>query len=185
MTIVFLSGSRKIGRLNEEIRLRIDSMIEKRLGLVIGDANGADKAMQAYLAESDYRDVTVYFVGDAPRNNIGRWPEKHVLAHESLSGRDYYAQKDKHMSTLADFGFILWNGQSAGSVQNMLWLLSDKKKVVVYLSPQGRFYNVKTQDELIEMLLMCDEETLDDLGKKVALPDRLQRANRRQTSLSL
>ena len=184
MTTVFLSGSRTIGRINNEVRFRLDNMIENDHAIVVGDANGADKAMQAYLAEREYGDVTVYFVGDAPRNNVGGWPEKRVPADEKLPGRNFYSQKDRYMSKLADFGLVLWNGKSAGSVQNMIWLLSNGKKAVVYLSLRGRFCNLKTQDELIEMLSSFGEEVLDDIGKKIALPIQLQKSNRRQASMS-
>ena len=152
MTTVFLSGSRKISRIGEDVRRRIDNMVENRLTIVAGDANGADKAMQSYLAELAYNDVTVYFVGDAPRNNVGRWPTKNVVVHEKLSGRDFYAQKDGAMAKIADFGFVLWDGRGSGSVQNMLALLKDNKKVVVYVAPEKRFYNFKTQDELVGLL---------------------------------
>jgi hypothetical protein len=184
MTTVFLSGSRKIGRISEEVRRRLDNMVENQLAIVAGDANGADKAMQSYLAELKYIDVTVYFVGDAPRNNVGQWPAQHVVGDDRLSGRDFYAQKDKAMSQIADCGFVLWDGKSSGSVQNMFWLLGQGKKVVVYFAPEKRFCNFKTQDELVELLIRCDDEVLDEISRKVTLPDALKKANRKQTSLN-
>jgi len=184
MTTVFLSGSRKIGRVGAEVRRRIDNMVENHLTIVAGDANGADRAMQSYLAELGYRDVTIYFVGDAPRNNVGDWPTKNVLVDEKLSGRDFYAQKDRAMAKTADFGFVLWDGKSSGSVQNMLWLLMENKTVVVYLAPEKQFYNFKTQNELVELLIRCDDETLDDIDRKISLPDRLKKTNRKQQALN-
>jgi hypothetical protein len=185
MTTVFLSGSRKISRFGAEVRRRMDNMVENRLTIVAGDANGADKAMQSYLAELGYDDVTVYFVGDAPRNNVGHWPTRNVVVEEGLSGRDFYAQKDREMAKIADFGFVLWDGKSSGSVQNMLSLVTENKTVVVYFAPEKQFYNFKTQNELVELLVRCDDVTLDDIGRKITLPDRLQKANRRQGSLHL
>jgi hypothetical protein len=184
MTTVFLSGSRKIGRIGDEIRQRIDKMVANDLAVVTGDANGADKAMQGYLAELKYRNVTIYFVGDEPRNNVGRWPTKNIAASERLSGRDFYAQKDLAMAKIADFGFVLWDGKSSGSVQNMVWLLAEGKKAVVYLSPEGRFHNIKTQDELVRLLMTCEDDVLDELERKIQLPAALKRANRKQPSLN-
>lgn len=184
MTTVFLSGSRKIGRITDEVRYRLDNMVESRLTIITGDANGADKAMQAYLAELQYGDVTIYFVGEAPRNNVGDWPTKRVVADESLSGRDYYAQKDRAMSKLADYGFVVWDGKSSGSVQNMLWLVGEGRAVVVYFAPEKEFYNLRTQDELIELLEKCDDETLKEIGRKIDLPVRLKKLSRYQTSLN-
>jgi hypothetical protein len=141
--------------------------------------------MQAYLAELHYDNVMIYFVGDAPRNNVGSWPTKNIVGDPQLSGRDFYAQKDKEMSRIADCGLVLWDGKSSGSVQNMLWLLEEGKKVVVYVSPEKNFYNLRTEDEFVELLSRCKNEVLDDIGRKVTLPSRLKRSNRRQTSFNL
>jgi hypothetical protein len=185
MTIVFLSGSRKIGRIGDEVRRRIHNIVEKHLKVITGDANGADRAMQAYLAELQYEAVTIYFVGDAPRNNVGGWPTKNITGNPRLSGRDFYAQKDKEMSKIADCGFVLWDGKSSGSVQNMLWLLKEGKKVVVYVSPEKNFYNLRTEQEFVELLSQCKDEVLDDIGRKISLPSPLKRSSRRQTSFNL
>lgn len=185
MTTVFLSGSRKIGRISDDIRRRIDNMVEKGLEVVTGDANGADKAMQTYLAERGYKNVTIYYVGDAPRNNVGHWKTRNIPVDEKLSGRDFYAQKDREMSKIADFGFVLWDGKSPGSVQNMFWLSQEGKKLVVYFTPEKRFYSFCTQDDVIEFLSKRDNEVLDDIEKKITLPNMLKKANRRQASLNL
>ena len=55
MTKVFIAGSRRLSRLNAEVKRRIDTMIEKDFTILVGDANGADKAVQRYLAEKGYR----------------------------------------------------------------------------------------------------------------------------------
>lgn len=46
---VFIGGSRRISRLNDMIRERLDLIVNKKLQVLLGDANGADKAVQAYL----------------------------------------------------------------------------------------------------------------------------------------
>ncbi|GAB2179496.1 hypothetical protein [Dongia sp. agr-C8] len=183
MTVVFLSGSRKISRIGCDVRERIKNMVENHLKIVVGDANGADKAMQSCLHEMDYSEVTVHFVGAAPRNNIGHWPTRNVITSDRLSGRHFYAQKDKEMSRIADCGLVLWDGKSSGSVQNMFWLLAEGKKLVVYFAPEKRFYNFQSKDQLIEFLLRCDDDTLDELERKISIPERLRSANRRQVAL--
>ena len=183
MTTVFLSGSRKIGRIGDEVRGRLENMVQNGLTIVAGDANGADKAMQSCLHELGYPDVTVYFVGAAPRNNVGHWATRNVPVEANLSGREFYARKDQEMAKVADFGFVLWDGKSPGSVQNMFCLLRQNKTVVVYLAPEKRFYNFKTEDELLDVLEKCDDETLDDIGRKIALPERLKRSHRKQQVL--
>lgn len=185
MTTVFLSGSRKIARLGADVRGRLENMVQNGLTIVAGDANGADKAMQAYLHELRYPDVTIYFVGAAPRNNVGNWPTRHVVTDAKLQGRDYYAEKDREMAKVADLGFVLWDGKSSGSVQNMISLLAQKKAVVAYYAPEKQFHNLRTENELVDLLAGCDDATLDDIDRKITLPDRLRKANRRQQAFNL
>ena len=174
MTTVFLSGSRKISRINDAIRSRIDNMVSKGISIIVGDANGADKAMQSYLAEIAYQDVTVFCAGDHCRNNVGKWPAKNIAPDTSLSGRDFYVQKDKEMALLADFGLVLWDGKSAGSVGNILELLKSGKKVVVYYTPEKQFHNVGTTEDLRALLNKCDPEDLDVIKKKLRLTSSLR-----------
>jgi hypothetical protein len=184
MTTVFLSGSRTISRLGEDVRQRLQNMIDKGLTIITGDANGADKAMQAFLAEQGYSRVTIYYVGEAPRNNVGCWPVQRVAVEApARASRDFYAQKDHAMAKIADLGFVLWDGKSAGSLQNILWLLGEGKKAVVYFGPDKRFYTFKAQDEVVELLIKYDDDFLDDIERKIALPEELRKANRRQTLL--
>jgi hypothetical protein len=51
---VFGAGSRQISRLPAEVKTRLDTMIEKGFQILVGDANGADKAVQRYLADKSY-----------------------------------------------------------------------------------------------------------------------------------
>ena len=60
MRNVLIAGSRRLSRLNADVKLRIDTMIEKGFTILVGDANGADKAVQRYLAERGYRNVIVH-----------------------------------------------------------------------------------------------------------------------------
>ena len=55
MTKVFIAGSRQIARLPAEVKNRIDTMVDKGFQILVGDANGADKAVQRYLADKAER----------------------------------------------------------------------------------------------------------------------------------
>jgi hypothetical protein len=72
-TTVFLSGSRKISRLTDQVRVRLKNMIDQGFYIVVGDANGADKAIQSYFADCEYDKVVVFCAGDVCRNNVGDW----------------------------------------------------------------------------------------------------------------
>jgi len=50
---VFIGGSRAVSKLNVPLRARLDEFLRRGDTILIGDANGADKAVQQYLAERE------------------------------------------------------------------------------------------------------------------------------------
>lgn len=168
MTTVFLSGSRKLGRLNDDVRARIHNMIERGFDIVVGDANGADKAFQRYLANRGYRNVRVFCSGRVCRNNVGGWEVREVAADPKLRGRAFHTVKDKEMAAAADYGFVLWDGKSAGSLENMRELSRRGKKTVVYLAPEGRFATVARPADLDAL---AGTDALSPAAREDALPD--------------
>ena len=156
MKTVFLSGSRRISRLNESVRTRIQKILEQGFHIVVGDANGADKALQSYLADQAYRNVVVYCAGQNCRNNVGGWEVHEVPVNPKLKGRAFYTQKDKEMALQADYGLVLWDGKSVGSITNVYELLKSGKKAVVYLSPEKRFMNVNDLGDVDALIKNCE-----------------------------
>jgi hypothetical protein len=179
MTTVFISGSRKIGRLNAEIRDRLREMTERSDAVVVGDANGADRAVQKYLDELGYPRVTVYCSGSSCRNNVGSWPTRNVAVSPKLRGRAFYTKKDKAMADDADCGFVLWNGDSAGAIENIIELLKRGKTASVYLSLNGAFYLITSVSELRSMLSECTPDAIDDIDRKIGLNRALDKLGRK------
>jgi hypothetical protein len=70
MTTVFIGGSRAVARLNPMVREKLDDLMRRGCRILIGDANGADKAVQQHYAERGYRNLVVYCM-DRCRNNVG------------------------------------------------------------------------------------------------------------------
>ena len=68
---VFVGGSKTVTKLTDEAKLAIDELCADENSILIGDCFGADKLIQAYLVEREYRNVTIYVSGDKTRNNIG------------------------------------------------------------------------------------------------------------------
>ncbi|MGF1471644.1 MAG: hypothetical protein ACFB50_07880 [Rubrobacteraceae bacterium] len=174
MTTVFISGSRKLGRLNEEIRQRVQNIADQSFKIVLGDANGADKALQNYLRILNYPYVTVYCAGDRCRNNLGSWPTRSVNVPPNLKGRDFYTQKDKVMADEADYGLVFWDGKSPGALENVVELLKRNKKTLVYLSPKKSFYSIAAVSDLRSLLANCGQAELENINKKIGLERALQ-----------
>ncbi len=163
MTRVFIGGSRDVTRLDAEVQGRLARIVEKRLPVLVGDANGADKAVQRYLHERHFGDVEVFAADTSPRNNLGGWPVRVVRPTHARRDFDYYATKDRAMAAEATVGLMLWNGQSRGSLLNVLRLAAAGKPVVVYVTPKKAFVGVREERDLGTLLAGLDACALESL----------------------
>jgi len=168
-SIVFVAGSRQISRLPAEVGRRLDTMIEKGFQILVGDANGADKAVQRYLADKSYPNVLVHCMKDHCRNNVGDWPTREVAAPGGAKGFDYYSLKDRAMAEVAEYGLMLWDGKSKGTVNNVVNLSRDHKPVVVYISPTKQFRTIKTSDDLRDLLAQGDSDSVERIVNELHL----------------
>lgn len=78
MIKVFISGSMRIKRLDNNVLSRINNILEKHYSIVVGDADGVDSSVQEYLKQQGAKSVFVYCTGSRPRNNIGNWETNNV-----------------------------------------------------------------------------------------------------------
>jgi hypothetical protein len=148
MKSVFVAGSRAVSRLNSQVQERLDNIMKQNLDVLVGDANGADKAVQRYLAKCHYPNVVVYSM-DVCRNNVGGWPTRlHTATPGSKRDRHYYGIKDLAMAKDASCGFMLWDGASKGTLTNVINLLNARKKTLLYLSPKKLFFKLHSFDDL-------------------------------------
>lgn len=173
MSKVFFGGSRKMGRLSQAVRERTDNIIANGYLILLGDANGADKAMQTYLAEKNYRNVLVFCMGEVCRNNIGKWKTQNVHSSRNKKDFNYYSTKDVVMSDEGDYGFMLWDGKSKGTLNNILNLCERNKKVLVYFSPTKSFYTVKDRQDVSKLLEHCDPDSLRKFDQVLAIGPRI------------
>jgi len=144
VTKVFIGGSRRVSRLPTAVRQRLDRIVEKGLPVVVGDAKGADKAVQAYLLQQKYSPVEVFSSDTVPRNNLGGWPSRVIRPNHARRDFDYYATKDRQMAQEASVGLMLWDGESRGTLLNILRLVTHTKPVVVYVAPEKTFVEVRS-----------------------------------------
>jgi hypothetical protein len=173
---VFVAGSRQISRLPSEVKARLDTMIEKGLQILVGDANGADKAVQRYFADKTYPNVLVHCMKDHCRNNIGNWPTRHVVAPRGAKGFEYYSVKDRAMAEAAEYGLMLWDGKSKGTVNNVVNLSRDHKPVVVYVAPTRQFRTIKSFEDLKGLLAQGDSDSVERIVNELHLNVVQQRA---------
>lgn len=156
-SIVFVAGSRQISRLPAEVSSRLDTMIEKGFQVLVPN-------------------VLVHCMKDHCRNNVGYWPTREVDAPRGARGFDYYSLKDRAMAEAAEYGLMLWDGKSKGTVNNIVNLSRDRKPVVVYVAPTKQFRTIRTADDLRELLAQGDSDSVDRIVSELHLGFVMQRA---------
>lgn len=148
---VFIGGARAITRLDANVQARLQSLIQSGCHVVIGDAAGADKSVQKVLSDHQYKPVTVYASNGIVRNNLGDWPVIAVPVPDKASGFDFYACKDRQMAEVADIGFMIWNGKSRGTFENISNLTSRHKPCLVYYTPKKVFLVIKDSATAVKL----------------------------------
>ena len=173
MTNVFLGGSRNISKLNKAVKERIKNIINKQFTILIGDADGADKAFQLFLKVNNYNNVLVYCSGNSCRNNLADWETVNIGEDSKIKNISFYMIKDGEMANNADYGFMLWDGKSAGTLNNVINLLSKQKTTLLYFSPHKKFYSISNVEIIFDILDHCDFEDLKKIDKKINYKNRL------------
>ena len=87
MEKIFIAGSISIKKLDESVTRRIDKMMNQGYEIILGDADGIDKAVQNYLNIQGYSKVTVYHSGTAVRNNILTSSSEYFTSYFSLHSK--------------------------------------------------------------------------------------------------
>ena len=169
MTKVFIGGSRRTSRLNTHIRERLDGIMERGGSIIVGDANGADKALQEYLHGKHYRNVEIFCTEGVCRNNIGNWPKRDIPANTSKRDAQFYSVKDRAMAQEATTGIMMWDGQSVGTLLNIFRLLMLDKKAVLYAVKEKRFLEFNCQIDWEIFLQKRDMDLQKNVEKRKKL----------------
>lgn len=184
MTKVFIGGSREVSKLNKDLKDRIDNIIRNEFLILIGDANGIDKAVQKYLNEKDYNNVIVFCMKGLCRNNIGSWKTNYVeITDSSKKSFDYYSTKDLEMAKETDYGFLIWDAKSKGTLNNAINLLKLNKKILMYFYPDKNFCVINTFSDLKHLLSKCNKASLEVFEKKLHISQILNESNDKQSSI--
>ena len=141
-----------IKELDENVYRKLNSICEKEYNVLVGDADGIDSSVQKFLKEKKYKNVTIFASNGMARNNYGNWEIENVIVDNNITRFDFYAQKDLEMAKNADIGFMIWNGKSKGTFNNMINLLNLEKEVILYFVPNQKFYYFKTMKDLNNFL---------------------------------
>lgn len=185
MQTVFIAGSIKIKRLHPLFVERIANIVREGMFVVVGDANGADTSIQAELLAQSASDVTVFCTGDKPRNNLGNWKVHQIQSLAQPGTRAYFTAKDTEMAERADFGLMLWDAASTGTLSNVFELLSQGKKSVVFVNRERKFLNVKQNDDILDLVNFMSEGARKAADRKIRLSEKVSRLTGYQSRLAV
>ncbi len=126
---LFISGSKSISILSDEVKAILDKYIALDTEFLVGDCYGVDAAVQTYLDSKGYSNVTIYCSGEFPRN----WfvcPAQICSCAEAakgLTGSEFHYVKDIQMANDCDQAIMIWDGKSKGTAENIRRIKELKK----------------------------------------------------------
>ena len=183
METVFIAGSIAISRLDSRVKERISKAVGAGLWVAVGDADGADTSIQEHLASINAEHVTVYCSGDRPRNNVGDWAVEHVYPDAAPGTRGYFTAKDVKMAAAANYGLMIWDAKSTGTLSNVIELLKAKKKSVVFVNKAKMFVTVADGHSLEQLLENMSDVAKAKAERKMGLFTKVAAFNQPQYSL--
>ncbi len=169
MTKVFVSGSMKIKHLDSKVVDRLKNIVDSKYSVIVGDADGVDNSVQEYLKTQGTTSVVVYCSGEKPRNNLGRWTIKNVATTSKAGTRDYFTAKDKAMAEDCDYGFMVWDARSTGTLSNAIELVGKKKVALVYVNKAKQFLKIKDVQDLEALLAFMSDTSLKKADEKIGV----------------
>lgn len=139
---------------------------------MVGDANGADKAVQQYLSQKGYKRVIIFCTEGTCRNNLGNWPTRTIRA-ENPARRDFefYRAKDRAMTAEADYGLMLWDGRSRGTLMNAVGLIRRSRPLVLYVAPTKSFLTLRQASDLLDVVSRFNSQSLPEIDRELETSD--------------
>lgn len=153
---IFIAGPRALKSLNKAVKERLTNILDNNFTILVGDANGIDRQIQQFCFDNKYNSVKIFASNGKARNNIGEWEVENIEVSPTIKGFDFYAAKDLEMAKHADYGFMIWNGKSKGTLNNIYNLIKLNKRVLVYLTTTKTFYVINNIND-IEGLKLAKE----------------------------
>lgn len=156
---VFIGGARCIDHLMPQAQEKMFSIYQKRFDVLVGDCYGIDTCVQKFYADLGYDRVTVYASNGKARNNLGHWRVKTINVCGNVNGFRFYKQKDIAMANDADYGMMVWDGMSRGTMSNIVTMSKLKKTVLVFLTPQNQRIIINGDEDLKKLLNMVPQKS--------------------------
>ncbi len=173
MKKVFISGSISLKALPNIVKKSLQTIQEKNIHVLVGDAKGIDSLIQEYFSKKLYFNLTICSIYKIPRhcknNNF-----KTILIDVDMdikSERKKQEKKDEYMSLNSDYSFIIWDGKSKGSFNNIQRAIEYDKLLKVYYTKDDRLLreNELNRDTINKIYEKNNGLTLRELSRHTNL----------------
>lgn len=77
------------------------------------------------------------------------------------------------MAEVADFGLMIWDAKSTGTLSNVIELLTRKKKSVVFVSKEKSFQTIGTVEQLEGLVASMADHARRKADDTIGLLDRI------------
>ncbi|MGV6480777.1 hypothetical protein ACT2VT_000191 [Pantoea agglomerans] len=180
---VFVAGSITIKKLDQLIVERLKKIVDQKFNVIVGDATGVDSSVQQELVDMGCRATTVFSSSSKPRNNLGSWPVNVVQTHHTPGTRAFFTAKDIKMAEAADYGLMVWDTKSPGTLSNVIELLSRKKSSVVFINKTKEFVIIKEPKDVDNLINHMSATSLQKVEEKIKLSEKLSVLKNQQMAL--
>ncbi len=174
MKKIFISGSMKIKRIDKKVKERIDNIINSNFPILLGDADGVDTSVQELVKSKGYKNVIIYCSGDHVRNNIGGWDVRKIKTDYEKNSRLFFTAKDIQMAKECDYGLMVWDSKSTGTLNNIYELLSRGKKSLVFVNKMKEFIKITNLDEFEKLTSFMSSSAFEKADRKIQLRKKIQ-----------
>jgi hypothetical protein len=165
---IVLGGSRHIEKIPNEVLELISDYVGKNYNFLIGDASGSDSAFQYFFAKEKYQKVRIFSSAGYIRNNLGNWNWELIDSGLKSKSNAVHAFKDRHMCKLSNFGIMIWDCQSAGTLSNVIDLVRQGENCFIWVAPDSDLYqfdNIKSLEKWMDDYQNVRDESFRRLEK--------------------
>ena len=73
------------------------------------------------------------------------------------------------MAAAAEYGLMLWDGESKGTLNSVIDMIRQSKSVVVYLAPKRVFKNLRSPEDVAALLSQCDRASVQRFERELGI----------------
>jgi len=143
---VFIGGSRNIKELDENVFCALFDELNSNAQILVGDADGVDTEIQKFCKKHNYNNVIIFASNGKARNNVGNFTVQNIAVEKGIYSKAFFEQKDIAMVNQADYGLVIWDGKSKGSLNQLHRMVRQNKPCRVYLVEHKHWVTIESEN---------------------------------------